>query len=187
MGDSLHKGHRKRLRERFLREGLDGFDAHTVLEMLLFAVNAQRDTNQIAHRLINCFGSLSAVFDAPYEDLLKVEGVGEAAATLIKLVPELSRRYLSDRGESKMLGTAEQIGEYLLSRFVGRKNETVFLLCLDAKGKVLFAQPLFEGTANVTQLNIRKVTEIALKYNAVEVIIAHNHPGGIAHYRRSRM
>ena len=90
---NLHEGHRQRLKERFLREGLDHFEPHTVLELLLFYAVPQRDTNELAHRLIARFGSLDAVFDAAFDELCAVEGIGRNTATLLKLVPDLTRRY----------------------------------------------------------------------------------------------
>lgn len=80
----LHDGHRARVRQRFLTEGLRGFESHQILEMLLFYGIPRRDTNELAHRLINTFGSLSRVMEAEYEDLLKVPGMTAQAATLIQ-------------------------------------------------------------------------------------------------------
>jgi len=177
---SVHSGHRKRLKERFLNESLDGFPAHNVLELLLFFWLPQKDTNELAHRLIERFGGLAAVFDAPYEELLKVNGVGESVATLIKLIPELTRRYMVDGAKEDYLNSTEKAGKFLLPYYIARRNETVFLACLDSKCKVLSCQMIFEGSVNSTQVNIRKIIELAFKYNATGIIIAHNHPGGVA-------
>ncbi|MCX7614751.1 MAG: DNA repair protein RadC [Clostridiales bacterium] len=177
---SVHSGHRKRIRERFLKDGLDNFPAHNAVEFLLFYALPQKDTNELAHRLIERFGSLAGVFDAPYEELLKVDGVGETTATLIKLIPQLSRRYMIDSMVNEYLNTTKKAGKFLLPYYIARKNETVFLVCLDSKCKVISCQMIFEGSVNSTQVNIRKIIETALKYNASGVIIAHNHPGGVA-------
>ncbi len=177
---SVHAGHRKRVRERFLNESLDNFPPHNVLEFLLFYGLPQRDTNELAHRLIERFGSLRDVFDAPYEELLKVDGVGESVAALIKLIPQLTRRYMVDSSMEQYLNSTEKAGKFLQPYYIARKNETVYLVCLDSKCKVLSCQMIFEGSVNSTQVNIRKIIETAFKYNAAGIIIAHNHPGGVA-------
>ena len=83
----VHDGHRGRMKKRFVRYGLDNFDDISVLELLLFYAIPRQDTNVLAHRLLDTFGSLSAVFEARYEDLMRVEGIGENAAVLLKLIP----------------------------------------------------------------------------------------------------
>ena len=122
----MHKDHRKHTKDRFLAEGLDSFEPHEILELLLFYSIPQRDTNGIAHELINRFGSLSAVLDAPYEDLLDVPGISEHSATLIKLIPAISRRYaLEKNSKVTRLATIEDIGRYLVARYLGVTEETV--------------------------------------------------------------
>ncbi|MEG2852596.1 MAG: UPF0758 domain-containing protein, partial [Hydrogenoanaerobacterium sp.] len=95
--DNPHAGHRKRLRERFIKNGLDNFEKHNVLELLLFNSVPRQDTNELAHRLMEEFGSLSGVFDAPVEELMKLDGIGENSAVLIKLIPAISKVYLDDK------------------------------------------------------------------------------------------
>ncbi len=177
----LHAGHRKRLKARFLSEGLDGFAEHNVLELLLFYALPQQDTNPLAHRLIDAFGSLSGVLDASVEDLCRIKGVGPGTAMLLSLMPALFRRYrLSGADFDTCLNTTEKAGDYLLPRFIGLKNEAVYVVCLDAKCKPLCCRMLSEGTVNVAQINVRKVVELALSFNASSIILAHNHLSGIA-------
>lgn len=177
----VHDGHRKRLRQRFLAEGLDNFTDVQVLELLLFYCIARQDTNPLAHRLLDHFGSLSQVMDAPVEELRKVEGVGENTAIYLRLVAQVSRCYLKDRvAKTKILPTVESCAKYLQSYFIGRNVETAYLLCLDAKCKLLCCRKISEGSVNSTELSIRKVVETALSANASSVLLAHNHPGGIA-------
>ena len=179
--DNLHKGHRDRLRQRMLDEGLDHFEDHRVLELLLFYAVPRRDTNELAHRLINTFGSLSGVLDAPYEELLKVPGVGPAAAALLKMMPQLARVYLCDQASGKtVLDTTAKLGDFLRSRFVGRKNETVFLLCLDNTCKLLSCKVLSEGSLEQAPVIPRRVAEEAVRTGASAVVLAHNHPKGFA-------
>lgn len=176
-----HQGHRLRAKNEFLMRGLTGMPDHKALELLLFYSIPQGDVNLLAHRLIDTFGSLSGVFNATTEQLLSVKGVGEHTACLIKLMPALGGRYLSDRScMGEILDTTERIGEYLAPEFFGQRNEIAVLLCLDAKAKVLHCQQLSEGTVDSTTFGIRKMMEVALACNASQVVLAHNHVSNIA-------
>ena len=178
---SVHKGHRERLKQRFLNEGLDHFTDVQALELLLFYAIPQRDTNPIAHALLDHFGSLSQVLDASVEELRKVNGIKDNAATLLALVTQLCRYYQVDSAQRvEILNSLEACGNYLVPRFFGRTRETVFLLCLDAKCKVICCKELGEGSVNAASISIRKVVETALGANATSVILAHNHPSGLA-------
>ena len=175
----LHDGHRQRLIQRFLEEDLDNFEPHNVLELLLFYAIPRKDTNELAHVLIDTFGSLTGVFDAPYEELIKVAGIGPNTAALLKLVPSLTRTYYSSDARSVILDTSEKSGEYFLPYYIGQTEEVVRLACLDAGGKVISNQILHRGSANAAEVNLRKIVNIALRNNAMGVILAHNHPGGL--------
>lgn len=177
----IHDGHRARLKKRFLNHGLDNFDDHNALELLLFHSVPRRDTNELAHALIDRFGSLSEVFDAPVEELMKVSGIGEASALLIKLVPQMSRRYLISRtAPDKILSSTRKAGEYITPYFFGERDEVVYMVCLDAKFKVIACRMLARGSVNSANINVRKVVETALSFNSTSVILAHNHTSGIA-------
>jgi DNA repair protein RadC len=177
----LHDGHRERLRQRFLSEGLEGFAEHNVLELLLHYAMPRRDTNPLAHGLIEHFGSLSGVLDASVEELCKVQGVGVHTASMLALMPPLFKRYqLSGQKSERCIDTVEKAGAYLIPQFIGAKSEVVFLLCLDAKGKLLGCRQLFEGSVNAAQIGTRKVVETALTLRASSVILAHNHLSGVA-------
>ena len=177
---SIHDGHRQRLKDRFLREGLDGFTDIQVLELLLFYAVPRRDTNPIAHALLERFGSLAKVLDAPVVKLTQVDGISENGATFLKLVREIERRYALSQGEEIILNTIDDCCEYLSRFFRGKKNETVFLLSLDAKLKMLSCREVGEGSVNYASVPIRRVVEMALDDGATSVILAHNHPSGIA-------
>ena len=181
MAATIHKGHRERLKQRFLEEGLDNFTDIQALELLLFYAIPQRDTNPIAHELLNRFGSLSRVLEAGPEELKKVPGISAHSATLLTLVTELARYYQVDCAQRvEVLTTLDACGAYLVPRFFGRTKETVFLLCLDAKCKVLCCREVGEGSVNSASISIRKIVETALASNATTVILAHNHPSGVA-------
>ena len=177
---SIHDGHRQRLKDRFLREGLDGFTDIQVLELLLFYAVPRRDTNPIAHALLERFGSLAKVLDAPVVKLTQVDGISENGATFLKLVREIERRYALSQGEEIILNTIDDCCEYLSRFFRGKKNETVFLLSLDAKLKMLSCREVGEGSVNYASVPIRRCVEMALEDGATSVILAHNHPSGIA-------
>ncbi len=181
MAESLHKDHRKRMKDRFLKQGLDGFTPIQALEFLLFYSIPRQDTNLIAHRLINHFGSLSQVLEAPVEELVKVGGIGEHSAILLNLINQMSRFYLMDRAKrEKVLPTIEDCARYLQPYFYGRMNETVFLLCLDAKCKAISCKEVGEGSVNSAGISVRRIVETALREGASSVVLAHNHPSGIA-------
>ena len=178
---SIHASHRKRVKERFRIEGLEGFDEVHALELLLFYAIPQGDVNPLAHRLLEHFGNLRQVLEAPTEQLLAVDGVGEHTAVLLGLVKGLAQKYLiSEDKDIKVLRTLEECSRYLMDRFVGRRDETVLLLCLDARRKILACRVISEGSVNSAEVSTRKVVEAALTLNATSVVLAHNHPSGIA-------
>ena len=178
---SIHDGHRARMKRRFLEHGLDSFDDHNVLELLLFYAIPRGDVNPLAHELITRFGSLSAVFDAPLDELMKVPGIGESTALLIKLVPQMSRSYMISRTRSdNILNSTQKAGNYLMQFFYGERDEVVYMACLDAKCKVINCKMIFRGGVNSANISVRKLVENALLYNSTSVIIAHNHTSGIA-------
>lgn len=178
---AVHDGHRERLKERFRSEGLDGFTEVQVLELLLFYCVPRKDTNEIAHALLEKFGTLAQVLDANLGDLEKVPGMGSSSALFLKLLSAAGRRYQISRTESaSILRTIEQCGAYLQPRFFGRKHEAVFLLCMDAKCKVLTCKQVGEGSVNSAGVPIRRIVETALSANATMVVLAHNHPSGLA-------
>lgn len=178
---SIHEGHRQRLKKRFLEEGLDNFTDIQVLELLLFYCIPRQDTNPIAHKLLEHFGGLSQTLEASPEQLQKVPGIGENAATFLSLITEVGRYYLVDRNtRERILNTIDDCGKFLVPFFFGRSRETVFLLCLDAKCKVLCCKEIGEGDVNSAGISVRKVMETALGANASVVVLAHNHPSGVA-------
>lgn len=160
---------------------MDGLSDINCLELLLFYAIARRDTNPLAHALIDHFGSLSAVFDAPPEQLQQIPGISEHAAVLLHAVPALARRYFIDRTKHEnILNTTERCGEYLTPYFFGAREEQVYLLCLDAKCKALDCRLISRGSVNAADISVRKIVEIALAVNATSVVLAHNHTSGIA-------
>jgi len=178
---AMHDGHRQRMKDRFRNEGLDNFNEINVLELLLFYCIPRVDTNPLAHRLLDHFGSLPLVLEATPEELEKVPGVGANIATYLSLITEVGRYYQVKRTEDEaILRSVEDCGRYLMPRFFGRENETVFMLCLDAKCKVLCCKMVGEGSVNSANIPTRRIVEMALAANATTVVLAHNHPSGLA-------
>lgn len=178
----MHDGHRDRVKNRFLKEGLDNFEPHNALEMLLFYSVPRKDTNELAHLLINTFGSYTAVIDASFEQLIKVKGVTENTAILIKMILPYSRFYETCKiTEDKVfLNSPESVGEYLYRRYIGYTEEVVTLVCLDHSCRVLACEVIGRGDIASASISMRVIVEIVIKNKATGVILAHNHPGGIA-------
>ena len=179
--ENSHKGHRERLRNRFLKDGLAGFEDHNVLELLLFYSIPMKDTNEEAHTLMHRFGTLSEVFDADFDELCKVKGISTRTATLIKLMPELFRKYEMDKlsNDEMYLNSAELIAEFASKYFKGVNHEQLYVLCLDKNCKKLRFDLISEGTVNATMINNRKITESAVLSNAASIVLIHNHPSGV--------
>ena len=178
---NVHEGHRKRLKERFLSEGLDGFNEINVVEFLLFYALPRGDTNVLAHQLLDRFGSLSNLFEAPFEEIAAVKGVGEHSAILIKMIPDLFRRYMADKEKDiKVINSSDDAVRYIKPYYIAAGNEIVYLLNLDMTGRVISHVKIFEGSVTNASVSVRKVTEAALISKAVKVVLFHNHPGGFA-------
>ena len=176
---SLHEGHRQRLRRRYCEEGLDGFQDHEVIELLLFYCVPKRDTNAIAHRILKEFGTLAALLESRPEDIARRLGLSESTAVLLSMAAPLSRRYLSCKwGERPLINSSAKAGEYALTLFAGRVYEVFYVICLDAQNRVNHAAMVHEGTINEAPVYPRIIVETALRHKAATVILAHNHPGG---------
>jgi DNA repair protein RadC len=177
----MAEGHRSRLRKRFAEEDIDNMPEHVVLEMMLHGVIARQDTSAIARRLLEEFGNLAQVIDAPIQDLMKVKGMGEISALHLKLIPKFYRRYqLSKWDKNIICNDANIAGDFLVHKLIGYTNEVVVVLCLDSNCKLLNCKTAFEGSINTVHISIRKIVEIALSSNASRVIISHNHLSGNA-------
>ena len=177
----VHDGHRDRMRQRCFTHGLSGFADHEALELLLYYAIPRGDVNPLAHALMDRFGSLSGVLSAPMELLTQVDGVGERTAALLHLVLQITQKArLADLEQELALNTRERVGAYLLELFSRERNEAVYQICLDGKGKLLACRRLGEGSASAVNLDIRKVVQNAIVYAASSVILAHNHPSGVA-------
>ena len=175
-----HAGHRNRVRKKFIDNGFDGFEPHEVLEMYLFYAIPRKDTNALAHKLLNRYITISGVCDAPLDELMKDFSLSQSAAVFLKMLPQMSRLYIQSKTSKDNAIDDECIGEMFMSMFIGRDEECVALILGDAKGKLLFSDIIIKGAIGSTTAPVRKIVDIALRHNAKCAFIAHNHPSGSA-------
>ena len=178
--NSIHDGHRERMRNRYFKNGLSDFEPHEALEMLLYFTTPRKDTNEIAHELIQHFGSFSAVMSASSDELRKVKGIGDQAAMLISMILPLHRMYLLESDKNiKHFNTSEQCGIYLQNYFSNISNEIVVAMLLDGQCKLLAVEEISNGINTVAPISPKRLLEVVLKHNASSVVLSHNHPGGL--------
>ncbi len=176
----MHEGHRKRMKEKFLKSGLSGFAEHEALEFLLFFAIKRVNTNDIAHRLIERFGSFSAVLEADERDLVEVEGVGPETALFLKSIPQFSDYYARHRWENqKNIENAMQAGFFCADLIGNLLYETFYVICLDNNRKILAKIKLADGAIDHVNIDMRKLAFEILKFPTKSVIFTHNHPSGI--------
>ncbi len=176
-----HEGHRERLRERYARSGMDDFAPHEVLELLLTYAIPRVDVNGLAHTLIDRFGSVAGVMDAAEEELAKVKGIGPKTAKFIKMFPSVFRHYRLSSCDTKIaFDTMAKLGDYLHAKYTGVTVERVYLILLNNSLKMIDCIPLVDGSVNCSSVTIRTIAEYALRRDAAAVVLAHNHPGGLA-------
>ncbi len=180
MVDNPHKYHRKRLRKELVEQDFpESVPDHKVLEALLFYGISQKDTNPIAHDLINNFGSLTAVLEADADSLFQVKGMTERSVTLIKLMLPIFRRYTADRNANRrVFKSIKQICEYLVVRHQSYGREVFILTCLNESGNLICCDVISKGGALDVSFEIKDVVQKVLKHNASYVVISHNHLTG---------
>ena len=177
----VHDGHRERLKNSYTEHGLESMNDITALELLLFYAVPRRDTNELAHRLIDHFGTLSGVFQASLQELQEVKGVGESAAILLTLIPQMMKKSaISETHEMKQIFNSKDAASYMIPRFMNESDEVLLMLCMDSKRAVICCCEVGRGVVNGIDVNVRFVVEKAMKVRASSVIIAHNHPSGSA-------
>jgi DNA repair protein RadC len=179
MNDNPHANHRSRIRQRYINNGIGAFAEHEILELLLFYCYPRCDTNKIAHRLVNEYGSLHDLMDADVKDIMNRCKVSENVAVLINLVPSLASVYFRGKWRAKpFLDDEKKAGMYCISLFIDSTAERFYLLSLDTQRRLNYVSLITEGTLNETAVYPRQIVSEALKHHATAVILAHNHPGG---------
>ena len=180
-GKHAHEGHRDRLRQKFSKSGFDGFHGYEILELLLTFAIPRKDTKPIAKALIARFKSVRNVLDAPVEKLKEIEGMGNNVSVFLRILRDTISEYYKDVvSETKVFNTFDQLVDYLKAVIGGRQNEIVHVLYLNSKNELLHSENLGEGTVSEAVAFPRKIVEGALRHNATSVMLAHNHPGGLA-------
>ena len=181
MGKSVHTGHRSRMKEEFLARGVEGWPDHRILEFALFFAIPQGDVNDLAHALIEHFGSLAGVLDASVEELFKVKGVGSHTAIFLRMLPTVAQRYQKSRARSAtIVNTQQEAKEELAPYFYGARNELVYILCLGGNNQILGVRRVAEGSIQSSEVNLRRIAEEALSLRAVKIYLAHNHVNNLA-------
>lgn len=179
--ENPHKGHRIKVRNRYYETGFNGMADHNVLEMLLFFGIPYRDTNEMAHELITRFGSFSAVLEAEVKDLVTVKGMTENAACLISMIRPLYKRYMEDICSRKpVFDSKEKISEFIRSLFLDTNDERLYALAYDSGRRFIGYKNIGDGDIRSSRADIRKLSAFVLECKATGIILAHNHPHGIA-------
>lgn len=182
MSNSVHDGHRERVRAEILDGNYTSKTSpHKVLEALLFYSIPRGDTNEIAHLLIDRFGSFEKVFEADIDTLKTVEGIGEKTAILIKLIGITVKRSFENRhNEIKKFYNMDHLGQMVLEKYYGINKEVVSLISFNAGGQFLGFDFVGDGDIAAVGISLRKIFEIIIKRGATSIVLAHNHPAGTA-------
>jgi len=173
------RGHRKRLRERFIKSGLEGFHDYEIVELLLSLGTPRKDCKPPAKAAIRKFKTLRGVLEAPAEELQQIDGIGPHNAFGLKLVQEVAREFLKERIiDRPVFKSAQEIFEYLYHSMRDLKKELFKVLYLNSQNQIVETEDLFRGTIDSTSIFPRDVIEGAIRNNAASLIFVHNHPSG---------
>ncbi len=173
------KGHRRRLRDKFLNRGIDSLNDDEVLELLLTLGTPRKDCKQEARNLLKEFGSLTAVLEAGTDELVQVKGIGPLNGFAIHFIHSVARRYLAQRLKNKnYLRSSREVAEYLNHSMRNLQREVFKVILLDSGFAIITSKTLFEGTLSSNTIYPREFIKLLLDYNAAAVVIAHNHPSG---------
>lgn len=175
-----HAGHRERMKKRFLADAPDNFEDHELLEMLLYYSVPRQNTNEAAHELLDRFKTIRGVLNASPENLMQVNKVGNNTYVLFRLVREVMRRYEATSDKTEKFDTAEKIGRFFIEKYIGVTNEVVYALFLDQSFGFVECKRLFEGSPSSASLDIKQIISLANALQTPNIVLAHNHPNGIA-------
>ena len=173
-----HEGHRQRLRKKW-DDGVR-LEKHEFLELLLFYPIARKNTNEIAHHLLNRFGSFQALLDASEEELLRVPGVGKETVRFLGMLAELVARYQEERvNKNYAFRSYSELCAYLSTLFIGESKEQVYLLLFNNSGRLLLTEKVGDGFAALSEVSLRRINQLAVSFSATSAVLAHNHPNGL--------
>lgn len=176
---NIHKGHREKVKQRYYESGLNNMPDHNIIELLLFFGIPQKDTNPLAHELIERFGSFSGVLEASKTDLQSVKGMTESAACLLTLFLPVYKRYVNDlHKKRRKFNNEKEIADYLRPLYLDTNNERVYAMCFDTQDRLIACRVVSDGDIDSSSFDIRKLASIVLEVKAKKVVISHNHPNG---------
>lgn len=175
---NLHSGHRQRMIERYLKNGIDCFAPHEVLEILLFAAYTRQNTNNIAHRLIDRFGSLEGVMNAEFAELTDVDGVGNTAAALIKFINDFARTQYAETPDDLLLDNTERVREYCFSLLKNSLTEETYVLFLNKAMRLTKKLQLSRSGRDFTDIDLHTIVSHSINSHCSHVILVHCHPHG---------
>jgi len=173
--NNLHRGHRERLRERFIKEGIDNFSEHNILELLLFYAIPQKDTNELAHTLLNRFGSLENVLKADFDKLTEVKGIGGHTARFLSVVSRVSELYILSTKQHNQLSGLDKITDFAVETLSSADEEMMMIFLIDNKDMLLGWHVLHKGTVSKDCLDITKLMRIILGTNSTKIMLAHKY------------
>lgn len=178
MGENLHEGHRARMREK-MKKSMEAFSKHELLEILLYYCVPRKNTNEMAHKLLNEFGTFTMLFHSNYLDLMKWGNINERTALLFVLLREIMLRMAQEEWEENIyLNSTAATGKFLIELMSHETEECFYVLCMSSDNKLIYPALINRGTVTETYVSSRNIMEAVLRYNASSVILAHNHPGG---------
>lgn len=178
---NLGEGHRERLRKRYIKSGLEGFNDYEVLELLLTYSIARKDVKPIAKELIEKFGTIDEIAKSDVKSLLEVDGIGEGSAVFLRLIGDIALTLYREKIEDKDILTIKSknsLLSYLRGEIGYSPREEFKILFLDSSNKLIASETLFYGTIDKSAIYPREIVERVIKNRAKSVIFAHNHPSG---------
>lgn len=176
--ENIHTDHRARMKQSFLKNGFNTFTEIQKIEFLLFFSVPYKDTNPIAHALLDEFKSLSGILDASYESLIKVDGVGEHTAIFLSSIRDYINEYYSDIGKTTHIGGSTDAMQFCKSLYVGKKTEELVIICLDNNNDIINYKVIAKGDQSKVNVELRDITHFILNNGCERIIITHNHPTG---------
>ena len=174
-----NNGHRARLRERMMKEGLSGFQDHEVLELLLFQYLPYKDTNKIAHKLLNKFGGFSGVLNASPQQLMTIDGISEVTACNIAVLKEVFARYRRSDVKKLNLGAIDSIIQYARALVEENYCERLVAVYVDYATNFKFSEEFTSGKVDKVSIDTKQILSTAMRVNAAGVILVHCHVDGV--------
>ena len=181
MHKTLHSGHRERLRNKALEYGMECLEDHEVVELFLGYSIPRKNTNEIAHRLVDAAGSLGGIFDMEISEVKKIEGMSEYSTFLVRLVKYMVRSKKKPPKRNVDLSRFSYVEKYADSLFAASENEVLYALLLDKKMRLIRAYKAAEGNEWQAGVSKKDILKAAIEESAASVILLHNHPGGVAY------